>query len=173
MTEAQADVQAALDVVGWANADFYYYWINYVANGLPWDGQSCSEIACCISYFGGNLSRIYVSNYAEGLVNLYRAHNRFDNTPQLGDFIFFTYGSGLPEHTGRVVDISNGIITTVEGNVLTYVAQFYYPVDSPYIYGYGHPDYSDSPVPTPPTPTPGGNQGKYNRKRRRRHEIFY
>lgn len=174
MTDVEADVQAALDVIGWPNSAFYEDWVKYVSGGLPWDGYECSEIACCISYYGGNLSKIYVSNYAQGLVDLFSAHGRFGTTPALGAFIWFDYGSGSPEHTGRVVDIANGIITTVEGNVYNYVAQFTYSINDLTIYGYGYPNYDNQPVPTPPpTPTPGGNQGTYNRKRRRRHNLFY
>lgn len=174
-TDVQNDVAAALDVVGWPNSDFYYYWTHYVSGGLPWDGESCSEIACCISYFGGNLSKIYVSNYAEGMYNLYLANNRFGHTPSLGAFIWFDYGAGVPEHTGRVVAIDNnaGTITTVEGNVYNYVAEFTYSINDPTIFGYGYPNYTDQPTPPPTPPTPGGNQGTYDRKRRRRHNLFY
>lgn len=174
MTDVEADVQMAYDVIGWANSDFYQYWIQF-AGGLPWDGYECSEIACCISYLAGNVSKIYVSNYAQGLVNLYQANNRFGHVAQKGAFIWFDYGDGNgPSHTGRVVDVSNGIVTTVEGNVYNYVAMFTYPEYSPIIYGYGYPNYDNQPVPTPPpTPAPGGNQGNYNRIRRRRAERFY
>lgn len=179
MTDVEADIQAAIDVIGWPDSAFYTYWHDYVSGGLPWDGEECSEIACCISYFGGNLSKIAVSNYAAGLVDLFRAGvngTSFGSVAMPGAFIWFTYGSGEPEHTGRVIDVSNGIITTVEGNIrnLDYVAQFTYPENSPLIYGYGYPNYDNQQIPTPPTPpTPGGNQGTYNRIRRRRHQIFY
>jgi hypothetical protein len=172
-TDVDADCDMMQQVLGWPNADFYTIWLQF-SGGLPWDGQSCSEIACCISYLAGNVSKIYVSNYAEGMARLYQANGRFGTTPSRGAFIWFDYDhDGIPDHTGRVYDVSNGIITTVEGNVYSYVAQFTYSVNDPSIYGYGYPNYDFDPVPVPPGPDPGGNQGTYDRIRRRRAERFY
>lgn len=172
-TDVDADCDMMQHVLGWPNADFYTIWLQF-SGGLPWDGQSCSEIACCISYLAGNVSKIYVSNYAEGMARLYQANGRFGTTPSRGAFIWFDYDhDGIPDHTGRVYDVSNGIITTVEGNVYSYVAQFTYSVNDPSIYGYGYPNYDYDPVPVPPGPEPGGNQGTYDRIRRRRAERFY
>lgn len=140
MTDVDADIQMALSLVGYPNSYFYPICEEF-APGL-WDNVPCSEIACCISYLAGNLSKIYVSNYAQGLVNLYQANGRFGHIPQPGAFIWFQYGSNTPEHTGRVVRIDNGIVYTVEGNVGGIVQALSYPVNSGLIYGYGYPNYT-------------------------------
>ena len=154
MTDAEKDVQQALALEGYSNNYFQPIW-NEFASG--WDGQPCSEIACCISYLAGNLSKIYVSNYAQGLVDLFRANGRFygaDTIPQKGDFIWFDYGYGEgASHTGRVVDVSNGTITTIEGNMwvggeYNQVAKLYYPIGDYRIYGFGRPNYTYQQVDT-------------------------
>lgn len=140
MTDAQRDVDMALSVVGKSNDYFKSIWEQFASG---WDGAPCSEIACCISYMAGNISTIWVSNYAEGLVNLFKAHGRFGNNAELGAFIWFQYGDGVPSHTGRVVDINDGLITTVEGNIDNKVVIRQYYIDSDYIYGYGYPLYNN------------------------------
>lgn len=149
MTDVEADIAQAEALIGYPNSYFYPICEEF-APGM-WDNVPCSEIACCISYMAGNLSKIYVSNYAQGLVNLYQANNRFGNVPQLGAFIWFDYGDGNgPSHTGRVVDIdtANGIIYTVEGNVGGIVRRLSYVIGSSLIYGYGYPNYTGQQIDT-------------------------
>lgn len=154
MKDYEADIAVAEQYLGYGNSYFASIFEEF-APGM-WDGVPCSEIACCFSYLAGNLSKIFVSNYAEGLVNLYQQNGRFGYTPELGAFIWFDYGNG-PEHTGRVVDINGSTITTIEGNTNGgYVNKFYYDVSSPLIYGYGYPLYTDEEMPDPgPGPDPG------------------
>ena len=146
--------------IGYPNSYFESIYREFAGN---WDGVPCSEIACCFSYLAGNLSKIYVSNYAEGLVDLYQQNGRFGTTPQPGAFIWFDYHDGNgPSHTGRVaaVDTENGIITTVEGNVGGIVRRLTYSIDYAYIYGYGYPNYTDEEMPDPPGPGPGPIPGE-------------
>ena len=140
MTDVEKDIEVMLSVIGYPN-NYFYPICEEMLPGL-WDNVPCSEIACCISYMAGNLSKIYVSNYAEGLANLYRANGRFGHIPQPGAFIWFDYGAGVPEHTGRVWKIENGIVYTVEGNVGGIVRQLTYSINSSIIYGYGYPEYT-------------------------------
>ena len=137
----------ARGLVGYPNS---YFEPIYAEIGTGWDsGYCCSEIACCFSYIAGNLSKIFVAAWADGLVNLYRAAGRFyTNNPMPGDFIFFQYGSGTAEHTGRVAGIENGIIYTVEGNVGGGVRVLTYAVNDWTIYGYGRPDYTGQQIDT-------------------------
>lgn len=154
-TDVDADCDMMMSVLGYPNSWFYPKWIQF-ASGALWDGESCSEIACCISYMAGNLSKIYVSNYAQGLADLFRANGRFGSTPSRGAFIWFDYdGDGVPDHTGRVYEIlADGTIHTVEGNVGGLVVERYYPANTSYIYGYGYPNYDNDPAQDPGTPTP-------------------
>lgn len=140
MTDVQRDVDTALACVGKLNDDFKNIWEQFA---VGWDGAPCSEIACCISYMAGNLSTIWVSNYAEGLVDLFKSNDRFGTEPELGAFVWFQYGDGVPSHTGRVVGVSDDMITTVEGNIDNKVVTRYCYKDSEYIYGYGYPLYTD------------------------------
>lgn len=159
MTDAETDIYMMGLYTGYNNSYFYPIWTQF-ASGALWDGESCSEIACCISYLGGNLSKIFVSNYAQGLSSQFQAAGRFGSTPTPGAFIWFDYdGDGVPDHTGRVMSVSGNNVHTFEGNVGGLTVQRDYDVNTSYIYGYGYPYYTDQPVPdppTPPTPTPGG-----------------
>lgn len=154
-TDVDADCEMMMSVIGYPNSWFYPKWVQF-ASGALWDGQSCSEIACCISYMAGNLSKIYVSNYAQGLADLFRANGRFGSTPSRGAFIWFDYdGDGVPDHTGRVYEIlQDGTIHTVEGNVGGLVRELYYAPGTSYIYGYGYPNYDNDPMINPDDPTP-------------------
>lgn len=164
MTDVQADLDMMQSVIGYPNSYFYPI-CEEMMPGL-WDNVPCSEIACCISYMAGNLSKIYVSNYAQGLVNAYQAAGRFGNTPMPGAFIWFDYGDGQgPSHTGRVHRIENGIVYTVEGNVGGIVQALSYPVGSSLIYGYGYPNYTGQQIDTydERTTSPAGqNLPEYN-----------
>jgi len=68
----------------------------------------------------------------------YKNKGRFFQTPEVGDQIFFSYGSGI-SHTGLVIEVNQFAIITIEGNVNNQVQQCSYPHDSSVIYGYGRP----------------------------------
>lgn len=138
MTDREKDIQTAIDMIGQPDDYFRSIWEKFMP-GWGWDGAECSEIACCISFIAGNADKIPAANYAELLCNNFRNRGAFDHDPQPGDFIFFGYH--YPEHTGRVIDISGGTVTTVEGNVSDHVVKRYYDRNNIWIYGYGHPAY--------------------------------
>lgn len=71
----------------------------------------------------------------------YKKNNAFFQTPEVGDQIFIYSGGGI-NHTGIVVDVSNGVVTTVEGNSSDSVRRNTYPVGSSAIAGYGRPNWA-------------------------------
>lgn len=88
----------------------------------------------------------------EQMINLYRGLGSFvesDNyKPQRGDVIFYDWqdsGSGenmgYADHVGFVVDVSDGVIHTIEGNVSNSVGYRSVAVDGRYIRGFAVPDY--------------------------------
>lgn len=92
---------------------------------------------------------------------LYRNNRAYYYEPQLGDQAFF-YVGGAINHTGIVVAVAPGRITTVEGNSSDSVARRTYAIDSPQIAGYGRPNWAvvakDTDVPTTPeTPAVGSD----------------
>ena len=71
----------------------------------------------------------------------YRNKGQFYDYAETGDQIFFDYGGGI-SHTGIVVAVDGMTVITVEGNADDQVKQCSYAVSSPYIAGYGRPDWS-------------------------------
>ena len=89
----------------------------------------------------------YAFNYFK---NAGKGFKKEEYSPKAGDVIYFQNSAGL-SHTGIVIDVSSGMVTTVEGNSgknCWYVAKHTYSKTSSYIYGYGCPDY-DEPDPDP------------------------
>ena len=89
--------------------------------------------------------------------NYYKAHNAWFSTPEVGDQVFF-YADGGINHTGIVVEVSGGIVYTVEGNTSDMVARRAYAIGSPVIAGFGRPkwdavtdDSASDPAPSKPT----------------------
>lgn len=141
MTDRERDVQIAESLIGKPNDYFKNIWSEF---GTGWDGAPCSEIACCISYMAGNLNTIPVSNYAEGLYNAFVKRGAVGDVPQVGAFVFFGYGN-VPDHTGRVVEVTNKKIITIEGNINNKVVRRSYNFNNMYIFAYGYPDYANDP----------------------------
>lgn len=76
--------------------------------------------------------------------NLYKSNNAWKTTPEVGDQVFF-YVNGKIDHTGLVVEVADGTVTTVEGNSgnsSDMVAKRTYTIGSPRIAGYGRPKWS-------------------------------
>lgn len=71
----------------------------------------------------------------------YSAHEAFFQTPQVGDQIFFFYDNAI-NHTGIVVGVSGGVVTTIEGNTSDTVARRSYAIGAAVIAGYGRPDWT-------------------------------
>lgn len=173
-TDLDADLKRMRESGGYYNSHFWPIWDKFAPHEA-WDGESCSEIACCMSYSddpaNNNISKIFVSNYAQGLVDQFRAHpGRYGTTASKGAFIWFDYDhDGVADHTGRVYDIlSNGTIVTFEGNVggVSVLGLQYSPND-PSIMGYGYPAYDFAPVPTPGPGPPRITYVPYWRHKRR------
>lgn len=143
MRDFERDIDVALSLIGKTEKDIHKIWDEFTQG---WDGAWCSETACCISYLAGNLDTIWVSNYAVGLSRLFKQNGRFGREPKLGAFIFFGYAG--PDHTGRVVGITDTTVQTVEGNIGGRVVKRSYNRNNSYIYGYGYPEYREDDMTT-------------------------
>lgn len=75
----------------------------------------------------------------------YRENNAFYTAPKVGDQIF--YGkTGDEAHTGLVIEVSDGSVYTIEGNVQNQVMLLAHSITDKSIVGYGRPRYqSDDP----------------------------
>lgn len=116
------------------------------AQNQPW----CDIfVDCCfIECFGIDLaSRLTYqpkggfSALCSASANYYKANGAWFSTPQVGDQVFM-YVSGGINHTGIVVGVSGGVVTTVEGNSSDAVRKNTYRVGDGYINGYGRPNWS-------------------------------
>lgn len=62
--------------------------------------------------------------------------------PSPGEVIFFDWnGDRIPDHVGIVESCDGSTVYTIEGNWGDSVHTDAYPINSPYIYGYGTPNY--------------------------------
>lgn len=76
----------------------------------------------------------------------YKAQNRLDMKPQVGDQFFLSDGMGSTGHTGLVVGVSDTMIDTIEGNQEIRNGVDGVVKKKRYIYeiaGFGHPMYND------------------------------
>lgn len=97
------------------------------------DKKKAEYIQCQTGPYGAGT--LYSMNY-------YKAQNRFDKTPKVGDQIFFLYsGNTGCDHTGLVVGVTATQITTIEGNSNNQVRKLTYDRSYYAILGYGHPRY--------------------------------
>lgn len=71
----------------------------------------------------------------------YKDADAWTMRPEIGDQIFF-YSSGDINHTGIVVGVETGSVTTIEGNSSDMVAKRIYSVSDSKIAGYGRPDWT-------------------------------
>lgn len=76
----------------------------------------------------------------------FRAFGAWSHSAQTGDQIFFGK-EGYESHTGLVVEVDGGKITTVEGNKGNAVKKCVYDKTDKSIAGYGRPKYTAEPVP--------------------------
>ena len=70
----------------------------------------------------------------------YKNNGAYYSSPEVGDQIFFNVSGGI-NHTGIVVAVSGGTVTTVEGNSSDMVRRNAYGAGSAYINGYGRPNW--------------------------------
>lgn len=73
----------------------------------------------------------------------YTNAGRWRTEPEVGDQVFFQSGGSL-YHTGIVVDVADGIVTTVEGNYSEQVSVCTYQVTDKRLAGYGRPKYDEA-----------------------------
>ena len=129
---------------GYAWCDVFVDWCFFKAYGAV-EGQ---RIQCQTGPLGAGC--IFSAQY-------YQQNGRYDRNPRVGDQVFFQTG-GQIGHTGIVVEVTDSLIVTVEGNSSDQVKKNTYSRSNGYIAGYGHPLYSDAaepPVKEPkPTPAP-------------------
>lgn len=125
---------------GYAWCDVFVDWCFFKAYGAS-EGQ---RIQCQTGPLGAGC--IYSAQY-------YRQKGRYDNTPKVGDQVFFQTGGEIG-HTGIVVEVTSSTIVTVEGNSSNQVKKNTYNRSNSYIAGYGHPLYSDTDGTTATTPIP-------------------
>ena len=88
----------------------------------------------------------------------YKQNDAWYTVPEEGDQVFFTVGNGI-NHTGIVVHVGDGAISTVEGNSSDSVVQRTYDVSAYNIAGFGRPRWSlaekaDEQLPPSPAPEP-------------------
>jgi len=82
------------------------------------------------------------------------SRGRFDTTnPQVGDQVIFkeynkTLAQWVPAHTGLVIAVADGKITTIEGNSGKSVKQKSYKLTDSYVDGFCHPYYETEPEPS-------------------------
>ena len=92
----------------------------------------------------------------------YNAKGQFYKTgPQTGDQIFFGSSWQNIWHTGLVVEVGGGYVTTIEGNSSDQVQKCRYAVNDSRIWGYGRPAWNaNGPAATDDAQTPadGGNE---------------
>jgi len=121
--------------------DFY----NGQKNG-PW-GEWCDMFydACMAMAYGPQLAKKLICQPdrsagagCEHSAQYYKNAGRWFPSPEVGDQIFFNYGSGIA-HTGVVVAVTNSNVITVEGNSNNMVQQCQYSLGSSFIAGYGRP----------------------------------
>lgn len=92
--------------------------------------------------------------------NYYKANNAWFSTPAVGDQVFFNVSGGI-NHTGIVIGVTGGVVTTVEGNSSDAVRRNTYNLGNSYIAGFGRPNWSvfedgskqEAEPTTPPAPT--------------------
>ena len=166
--------EAKNKLVAWALAQVGYAegannWNKYApkwteAGGWNAQNQPWCDIfvdCCFIECFGIDLaSRLTYqpkggfSALCSASANYYKANGAWFSTPQVGDQVFM-YVSGGINHTGIVVGVSGGVVTTVEGNSSDAVRRNSYGVSSSYIAGFGRPNWSvfeDGGEEEPPAP---------------------
>lgn len=102
-----------------------------------------------VKCFGAALAMqmLYQPTYSAGAGCLYSAqyykqNGAFNNIPEVGNQIFFSYSTGEVSHTGIVVAVDGNTVTTVEGNSSDGTYRRTYNRNIGSIYGYGKPNYA-------------------------------
>ena len=151
--------QAKLKLVEWAKAQIGYYegeanWNKYARgkeSAYGWNVQNqpwCDVFvdAGFIECFGLDTARKMTyqpvfSALCSASAQYYKNNNAWYNSPEVGDQIFFYYEGGI-NHTGIVIQVSGGLVYTVEGNSSDMVRMGVYATGHSAIAGYGRPNWS-------------------------------
>ena len=172
--------EAKAKLVAWCNEQVGYAegannWNKYApawAAAGGWNAQNqpwCDIFVDCgfIECFGIDLaSRLTYqpkggfSALCSASAQYYKDNGAYFNSPEIGDQVFFNVSGGI-NHTGIVVAVSGGVVTTVEGNSSDMVRRNAYGIGSAYINGYGRPNWGvfeggtpDEPIEDPPEEKP-------------------
>ena len=168
--------EAKAKLVAWANAQVGYTegannWNKYAEKWTQaggWNAQNqpwCDIFVDCgfIECFGLDLaSRLTYqpkggfSALCSASAQFYKNNGAYYSAPEVGDQVFFNVSGGI-NHTGIVVAVSGGVVTTVEGNSSDAVRRNAYGVGSAYINGYGRPNWGIFSGNLPSTPTADEN----------------
>ena len=136
---------------------------NVVVFGSP-QAYWCASFTCWCFYAAAGKNKEMVKELLCGpmsascqtLLNQFRKANRYSQTPEKGDLIFFHYSRNNTEtnHVGIVAEVSGNNVITIEGNTSAKansgeaarnggtVAQKTHPIGDKSIVGYGHPMYA-------------------------------
>ena len=132
-------------------------WNKYAAEldplGITWGNKQnlawCGEFVLWVFYRCFGIEKGLASMYSPNPTGIplckmgatyFQEAKRWYPSPKIGDVIFFYYGGDI-NHTGIVVSVSGGVVTTVEGNSGDGVRQNSYATGSPVIAGYGRPNW--------------------------------
>ncbi len=151
--------QAKLKLVEWAKAQIGYYegesnWNKYAQgkeSAYGWNVQNqpwCDVFvdAGFIECFGLDTARKMTyqpvfSALCSASAQNYKNNGAWYNSPEVGDQVFFYYEGGI-NHTGIVVQVTGGLVYTVEGNSSDMVRMGVYATGHSVIAGYGRPNWS-------------------------------
>lgn len=108
----------------------------------PW----CAAFVSAAAAKAGLTGIVFPECSCPRMAALYKAAGRWEEVdfavPRPGDVIFYDWdGDRVPDHVGLVTVFAGDRLTVAEGNKSDAVALRHISVDSPYIYGYGQPDY--------------------------------
>ena len=147
-------------LVKWCLAQVGYHegannWTKYAEGKAKYYGWNVQNQPWCdifvdaafIENFGENASALtyqpmgQFSALCSASAEFYKENQAFFQTPEVGDQIFLYSGGGV-NHTGIVVNVSGGVVTTVEGNSADSVRKNTYAVGATVISGYGRPNWA-------------------------------
>lgn len=153
--------EAVSKLVSWANAQIGYHEVGdngnkYAAIAQPLIGWNVQNQPWCdiftdagfIECFGlENAAKMTYQPVGGGSAacrysaQFFKSNSAWSVMPEVGDVIFFYYDGNI-NHQGIVVNVSGGIVYTVEGNSSDMVARRAYGIGSANIAGYGRPNWS-------------------------------
>lgn len=138
--------------------------LGWRAQNQPWCNIFCN--AAFITVFGleSGAAMIYQkigsgSALCRTSAQFFKDHNAFVHSPEECDIVFF-YSGGDINHQGMVTKVSNGLITTIEGNSSDAVSARTYRISDPSIAGFGRPNWSVVAQPVSRTQDPEAQKPK-------------